>query len=124
MIQDRPSCVLLADRHHDVAESLRGLLATMFGTVVMVADQASLIEGASRIQPELAVVDLSLAPDSNLEWLQEIRARCQELKVVVISVHDERSVRTAALAAGADAFVLKREIATELLPAIALVRDG
>jgi DNA-binding NarL/FixJ family response regulator len=37
-------------------------------------------------------------------------------------VHDEDAVRRAALAAGADAFVLKREIATNLLPAIERVR--
>jgi DNA-binding NarL/FixJ family response regulator len=40
----------------------------------------------------------------------------------VLSVHDEKSVCRAALEAGADAFVLKRAIVTDLLPAIALVR--
>ncbi len=38
--------------------------------------------------------------------------------IVVLSVHDEDTVRQAALAAGADAVVLKRAIATDLLPAI------
>ena len=47
-----------------------------------------------------------------------LRERCPELKVVVLSVHDEDTVRQAALAAGADAVVLKRAIATDLLPAI------
>jgi DNA-binding NarL/FixJ family response regulator len=45
--------------------------------------------------------------------------------VIVLSVHDEQSVRDAALEAGADAFVLKRAIVTDLLPAVARVRgDG
>ena len=44
------SCVLLADRHHGLSEGVRGLLATAFGSVVMVADEASLIEGASRLR--------------------------------------------------------------------------
>ena len=38
--------------------------------------------------------------------------------MIVLSVHDEPSVRRAAMEAGADAFVLKREIATDLLPAV------
>lgn len=118
------SCVLLADRHHGLTEGVRGLLESEFGTVVMVADEASLLEGAARLQPEVAVVDLSLARDSDLSWLHEIRVRCPDLKVIVLSVHDEESVRRAAIESGADAFVLKREIATELLPAIALVRSG
>ena len=112
------SCVLLADRHHGLTEGMRGLLETAFGTVVMVADEASLLEGASWLRPDVPVVDLSLARDSGLGWLQALRRDCPDLKVVVISVHDEPCVRRAAMEAGADAFVLKREIATELLPAV------
>jgi DNA-binding NarL/FixJ family response regulator len=118
------SCVLLADRHHGLTEAVRGLLETEFGTVVMVADEASLIEGASRLRPDLAVVDLSLARDSGLGWLRTLRQRSPGLRVILISVHDEESVRAAALAAGADAVVLKRAIATDLLPAIEECRSG
>ena len=116
------SCVLLADRHHGLAEGVRGLLETKFGTVVMVADEASLLEGAARLRPDVAVVDLSLARDSGLGWLRAVRQRCPNLKVIVLSVHDEQSVRLAVMEAGADAFVVKRAIATDLLPAVALVR--
>ncbi len=118
------SCVLLADRHHGLTEGVRGLLETAFGTVVMVADEASLLEGAGRLRPDVAVVDLSLARDSGLGWLQALRQRCPGLKVIVLSVHDEQAVRRAAMEAGADAFVLKRAIATDLLPAVDLVRGG
>ena len=117
------SCVLLADRHHGLTEGVRGLLETVFGTVVMVADQASLLEGAVRLRPEVAVVDVSLARDSGLGWLRAVRRRCPDLKIIVLSVHDEESVRSAALAAGADAFVLKRAIVTDLLPAVETVRS-
>ncbi len=118
------SCVLLADRHHGLTEGVRGLLETAFGSVVMVADEASLLEGAGRLQPDVAVVDLSLAQDCGLGWLRAVRERCPDLKVIVLSVHDEQTVRRAALEAGADAFVLKRAIATDLLPAVELVRGG
>jgi len=118
------SCVLLADRHHGLTEGVRGLLETAFGSVVMVADEASLIEGAGRLRPELAIVDLSLARDSSLGWLKALRNRCPDLKVIVLSVHDEQSVRSAAIEAGADAFVLKRAIATDLLAAIDAIRCG
>jgi len=118
MSENPLSCVLLADRHHGLTESVRGLLETAFGSVVMVADEASLLEAAARLRPEVAIVDLSLARDSGLGWLRALRQRCPDLKVIVLSVHDERSVRSAAMAAGADAFVLKRAIATELLPVV------
>ena len=117
------SCVLLADRHHGLTEGVRGLLATSFGSVVMVADEASLIEGANRLQPDMTVVDLSLAHDNQLNWLRTLRHDCPELKVIVLSVHDELSVRDAVLRAGADAFVLKRAIATDLLGAVDALRQ-
>ena len=122
-MSDSPmSCVLLADRHHGLTEGMRGLLETAFATVVMVADEASLLEGAVRLRPDLAVVDLSLARASGLDWLRELLQRCPDLKVIVLSVHDEQCVRNAAIEAGADAFVLKRAIATDLLPAVDAVR--
>jgi two-component system secretion response regulator SsrB len=116
--------VLLADRHHGLTEGVRALLETTFGTVVMVADAASLLDGAERLQPDVAIVDLSLARDGGLGWLADLRRACPGLKVIVLSVHDELAVRAAAMKAGADAFVLKRAIPTDLLPAVARVRGG
>ena len=118
------SCVLLADRHHGLTEGVRGLLETEFDSVVMVADEASLLEAAVRLRPEVAVIDLSLARGCGLDWLRELRRRCPDLKVIVVSVHDEQSVRAAAMEAGADAFVLKRAIATDLLAAVDSLRPG
>ncbi len=103
---------------------MRGLLETAFGSVVMVADETSMLEAAGRLNPDVAVVDLSLAQAGSLNWLRALRERCPGLKVIVLSVHDEPTVRRAALDAGADAFVLKRAIVTDLMPALDLVRGG
>jgi DNA-binding NarL/FixJ family response regulator len=115
------SCVLLADGHAELTEAVRGLLETAFKAVLTVANEASLLEGAERLRPDVAVVDLSLAHNRSLDWLRAVRERCPEVGVIVISVHDEESVRQAAMEAGADAYVLKRAIATDLLPAVACV---
>jgi len=117
-------CVLLADRHHGLTEGVRGLLESMFEAVVMVADENSLFESASRLRPTLAVVDLSLAHGESLRWLPRLRALCPELKVIVLSVHDEPSVCQSVMEAGADGFVLKRALATELLSAVDAILAG
>ncbi len=114
-------CVLLADRHHGLTEGVRGLLETLFHTVVMVADEKSLSEIAVLLQPEVAVVDLSLARECKLRWLEQLHQRCPALRLIVLSVHDEPSVRQAALDAGAQGFVLIRSIATDLLPTVEAV---
>jgi len=115
---------LLADRHHGLVEGIRGLLESAFDAVVMVADETSLLESAVRLQPVLAVVDLSLARGDNLRWLRQFRVRCPDLKLIVLSVHDEPSICRSVIAAGADGCVLKRTVATELLPAIDAVLAG
>jgi len=122
-LADTPlSCVLLADRHHGLTEGVRGLLETAFGSVVMVADETSLIDAAGRLQPDVVVVDLSLAGARGLGWMRAVREKCPGVKIVAISVHDEDSVRRAALEAGADEVVLKRAIATDLMTAVEHVR--
>ena len=118
------NCVLLADRHHGLSEAIRGLLETTFEAVVMVADQTSLLESVKRLQPTLAVVDLSLAREENFRWLQKLRGSYPKMKLIVLSVHDEPSVLRTTMEAGADGFVVKRHIATELLPAVDAVLAG
>ena len=55
------SCVLLADRHHGLRDSVRGLLETEFDNVFMVATEAALLEGAGRLNPAVVLVDMSLS---------------------------------------------------------------
>jgi DNA-binding NarL/FixJ family response regulator len=117
-------CVLLADRHHGLTEGMRGMLETTFNVVVMVADEDSLVESAKRLQPTVAVVDLSLLGGDSLRWVKWLRALCPTVKLILLSVHDEASVCRAAMAAGADGFVFKRAVVTQLLTAVDEVLAG
>ena len=116
-------CVLLADKHHGLIEGVRGLLETAFGTVFMVGDEASLIEGMDRLEPSVIVVDLAIAGGNWLNVLRTLRERAPMSKVIVLSMYDELSVARAALGAGASGFVLKRMIATDMIDAIEAVLD-
>ena len=118
------NCVLLADRHHGLRDSVRGLLETEFDTVFMVATEASLLEGAGRLNPAIVMVDLSLSAGDLIGLLRRIGARAPGVKVLLLSVHDERTVAESAVTAGADAVVLKRCLATDLMPAVDAVIAG
>jgi DNA-binding NarL/FixJ family response regulator len=102
------NCVLLADQHHGLRDSVRGLLEMEFDTVFMVATEAALLEGAGRLSPVVVVVDFSLAAGDLSGLLHRIGARAPGAKLLLLSVHDEGTVADAALAAGADGVVLKR----------------
>jgi two-component system nitrate/nitrite response regulator NarL len=117
-------CVLLADPHHALSEGVRGLLATTFEAVVMVADEVSLFESARRLQSNLVVVDLALSRGNALELVRRLRGRFPTMKMIIVSVHDQSSVSRSVLEAGADGFVVKRAIATDLLAATDAVLAG
>ena len=117
-------CVLLADRHHRLMEGVRGLLETEFDVVVMVSDEKSLCEGATRMKPGVILVDLSLAQGDGLGLVRRLRGRLPEVSLLVLGVYNQPGVSRAILEAGANGFILKSSIATDLLPAIDAVRAG
>jgi len=117
-------CVLLADAHSNMLEGIRGLLESMFETVVMVADENSLLEAADKLKPNLAVVDLSMPVSEGPNVARRIKQQHPNLKTIILSVHDEPTVVNEALAAGASGFVLKRAAATDLIPAVREVLQG
>lgn len=90
----------------------------------MVADEASLFEGVARLMPAIVVLDLSFAAGDANELLARITKYSPTSKILILSVHDEPSVINAVLEAGAHAVVLKRSLATDLLPAVESLHAG
>jgi CheY-like chemotaxis protein len=104
-------CALLADRHLGLAEGVRGLLETEFEAVVVVGDEVSLFESVRQLH-------VALRRGDGLGLIRRMRSNFPQLKLIALSVHDEKSAELAAIEAGANGFVLKRSIATDLLPTI------
>jgi DNA-binding NarL/FixJ family response regulator len=117
-------CVILADSHHAMSEGVRGLLASVFAAVVMVADEVSLIEGAKRLGSELAIVDTALPRGNILALIQRMRRGFPHMKVLVLGTSDEPLLARRVIEAGAGGYVLKRTIASDLLPAIDAILAG
>ena len=79
---------------------------------------------ASRLNSDMAVVDLALSKGSPLELLRQLRARFPKMKVIIVSAHNDASMSQAVLDAGADGYVTKNSIATDLLDATDAVLAG
>ena len=118
--------VVLADSHSPMLEGVRSLLEGRFEAVVMVADESSLLHTVEKVRPGLAIVDISfprIDPNSG-NIVAMLRERFPELKLILLSVHDEPAAAQRMLAMGAAAFVLKRSATADLLPAIEKVLGG
>jgi len=116
--------VILADRHQNLLEGIRGMLEAMFDHVVMVADEKSLLETIDRIRPDLVVVDLSFPITQEANVALRLWKYDPGLRFIVLSVRDEQAVVAQCLSSGASGFVLKRSIVTDLVPAVMEVLQG
>jgi DNA-binding NarL/FixJ family response regulator len=115
---------LLADDHPSMLAAVRGLLQGKFATIVMVADETSLLEAVPRMEPDLVVVDLSLPVRGHVNIVRSLFSRFPSLRVIVLSVHDEIPAVSQALSTGAAGFVLTRTAAVDLNAAVDAVLRG
>ena len=118
------TCAILADRNAPLADRLRQLVATVSGTVFLVADSQSLLEGARRLDPTLLILDLGFAEHGAMALLQQLTAEVPATRVIVLSLYDDPTVADGALSHGASAVVLKQGVSEDLLPAIEAVLAG
>jgi DNA-binding NarL/FixJ family response regulator len=107
-----------------MVEAIRGLLETTFDAIVQVGDEISLLESLKRLRLAMAIVDLSLKPGDGMGLIERIRAAAPEMKLIIISTHDDPGISRAAIEAGANGFVSTRAIATDLLIAVDAVLAG
>jgi DNA-binding NarL/FixJ family response regulator len=115
---------LLADSHLGMLGGVHSLLDALFETVIMVADERSLMEAVRTFTPDLVVVDLSLPRDGEANVARRLMACRPDLRLIVLSIHDEPTVVGQMLSAGVAGFVLKRSAATDLIPAVEEVLRG
>ena len=120
----RQGKVILADNHQNMLAGERTLLESMFETVFMVADEASLIEAAEKLKPDLIVADLSLPVAYEINIARRLKKVFPEIKLIILSVHDEGAAVGECLVAGASGFVLKRTAVDDLVRAIETVMNG
>jgi two-component system nitrate/nitrite response regulator NarL len=116
--------ILIADAHPSMMGGVRYLLKDLFDVIFMVADEHSLADAVVTNPPDLVIVDLSMPVSSAENIARLLRRLNPELRFIVLSVHDERSVVNECLSAGANGFVLKRTAVTDLIAAAETVLRG
>jgi len=120
----RCGCVVLADSHPNMLEGMRRMLETEAESVLMVADEASLIQAVDSMTPDLVIADLSFPVSGAENVVRLIKQHHPETKIIVVSVHDEPAVVDEVVDAGAEGFVLKRRAVVDLIPTICEVCQG
>ena len=116
--------VLLADSHQNMLAGVRNLLENIFETVFMVADEVSLMEAAEKLRPDLIVADLSLPVTKEVNIARRLKKAFPAIRLIILSVHDERTAINECIEAGALGYVFKRAAVNDLVPAVNAVMKG
>lgn len=118
--------VLLVDDHPILRKGLAELINQEADlTVCGEAEEApKAFEAVGVLNPDVAVVDISLKGGNGLELIKNIKARYPDLPLLVLSMHDETLYAERALRAGSLGYIMKEEAIEKVLTAIRHVISG
>jgi len=121
-----PITILLAEDHAMVREGLRALLKPEadFKIVGEAENGRQALELASKLSPNVIVMDISMPLLNGLEATRQIRAASPDTKLLILSAHSEDIYIERALALGASGYVTKQSTAQVLPTAIRDVHQG
>jgi DNA-binding NarL/FixJ family response regulator len=117
--------ILIVDDHAQLRVLMREIVAEVsdLHMVGEAADGAEAIRLVQALRPAIVLLDLAIPGVSGLEVLQWMKVEHPETKVIIVTVHTEDAYRQAAEASGADAFLLKKTLVSDLLPTIRRLYD-
>lgn len=118
--------ILLVDDHPMVRERLAEVINRESDLKVCAEaeDRVTALDAIKATAPDLAIVDLALRSSSGLELIKDIHGRWPQLKVLVVSMHDESLYAERVLRAGARGYITKQEATRNILLAIRRVLSG
>lgn len=118
--------ILIVDDHPVVREGLALQLATQPDLEVVgeAEDIPGALQRAAATKPDLIIVDITLKNGSGLDLIRRLRARDEDVKLLVWSMHPENLYAERAIRAGAQGYLHKGQATSKLLEAIRTVLAG
>jgi two-component system response regulator NreC len=121
-----PIRILIADDHAVMRAGLRLLLNGQEDMQVVdeAGDGWQTVEKAVALKPDIVLLDITMPGLSGLEAARQIRQKAPEVKLVVLTMHDDEAYLRQFLQIGAAGYIVKKAADTELVDAIRAVHRG
>jgi len=118
--------VLLAEDHAVVREGTRQIVEAdpAIEVVGEAADGAEVVELASRLRPDVVLLDLHMPVLNGIEATRRIIADAPDARILILSAYDDEDYVSAALDAGASGYLLKSAHGHEVVAAIHAIAEG
>lgn len=118
--------VMIVDDHSLIREGLKQLLE-FDGTIKVVGEASNGIECLEKIticNPDVLLLDINMPEMNGIEVLEKMKADSTQIKVLILTVHNEMDYLMKAVDIGVDGYILKDSESLELKKAIRAVKDG
>jgi DNA-binding NarL/FixJ family response regulator len=118
--------VLLADDHAVVREGLRSLIDAQIDLEVVgeASDGLSACREAKELLPDVVIMDVSMPGLTGDQATEQLKRDCPDVKVLALTVYEDKNHLRKLLKAGASGYVLKLATGEELVRAVRLVATG
>ncbi|MCX7856041.1 MAG: response regulator transcription factor [Anaerolineae bacterium] len=118
--------VLIADDHAIVRAGLRALIASepsleLAGEAAGGYEAIDLVE---KSRPDILLLDISMPDLDGIAVTKKLKPQYPDLRILILTVHEDEALLREAIRAGASGYVLKRAAESELLSAIRIVMRG
>jgi two-component system, NarL family, response regulator DegU len=118
--------VLLADDHQLFREGLKRIL-NMEDDIDVIGecgDGIQVLEFCNEVKPDIVLMDINMPTENGVQATEKLREMFPEIKVIILSIHDDESYVFETLRKGANGYLLKDMEAESLINAIRSVHEG
>lgn len=118
--------ILLVDDHQLVIDGLRGFIEELESVIVIgeANNGQDAITYAGVLSPDLILMDIDMPILSGIQATQEIKKTHPNVKIIIISMHNEKGLIKKLISFGADGYLLKNSPKKEVVEAVQLVLNG
>ena len=118
--------ILIADDHGVLRAGLRALLSSESDIEVVgeAVDGKQTVTLSEELEPDVVLLDVSLPDQSGIEVTRSLKELQPEIRVLILTVHEDEGLLQEAIQAGAAGYIIKRAVESELIDAIRAVSRG
>lgn len=118
--------VMITDDHSLIREGLKQLLE-FDGSIEVVGEASNGVECLEKLNecnPDVLLLDINMPEKNGIEVLKQMKEDDSNIKVLILTVHNEMDYLMKAVDIGVDGYILKDSESAELKKAIGAVKDG